>query len=96
MSQDRRITLVAAGSALLAALPVITVFDHATWAIRAFLVVAAMCGGRCWAQAPGAPLGADRGDGRAALFGLTWLYPSSHEFIGIIPSPGTIQHFGRC
>ncbi|GAA3198087.1 DUF3488 and DUF4129 domain-containing transglutaminase family protein [Dactylosporangium siamense] len=95
MSQDRRLTLVAAGAALLAALPVTTVFDHATWAVRAALVVAAMCGaallahgGRAPRWAPGAAMAL------AGLLVLTWLFPSGREYGGVIPAPGTFAHFG--
>jgi transglutaminase-like putative cysteine protease len=95
VNQRKHLTLIAAGSAFLSALPLINVFEEITWAIRAFLVVAAMCGVALLVRSLRAPSWAPTaGMAVAALFGLTWLYPSSHEFIGIIPSPGTIKHFG--
>ncbi|MET7422889.1 DUF3488 and transglutaminase-like domain-containing protein [Dactylosporangium sp. NPDC005555] len=95
MNQRKHLTLIAAGSAFLSALPLMNVFEETTWAIRAFLVVAAMCGVAMLVRSLRAPTWAPSAAmGVAALFGLTWLYPSSHEFIGIIPSPSTIKHFG--
>ncbi|WP_327009151.1 DUF3488 and transglutaminase-like domain-containing protein [Dactylosporangium sp. NBC_01737] len=95
MNQRKHLTLIAAGSAFLSALPLINVFEEITWAIRAFLVVAAMCGVALLVRSLRAPSWAPSAAmAVAALFGLTWLYPSSQEFIGIIPTPGTIKHFG--
>lgn len=95
MNQRKHLTLIAAGAAFLSALPLINVFEEITWAIRAFLVVAAMCGVALLVRSLRAPSWAPTAAmAVAALFGLTWLYPSSREFIGIIPSPGTIKHFG--
>lgn len=95
MRQRRQLTLVAAGCALLAALPVGTVFDHWTWAVRTVLVVAAMCGTGVLMRGlrvPGwAPTAAMAG---AGLLALTWLFRSGREYLGIIPSPGTFAHFG--
>lgn len=95
MNQRKHLTLIAAGAAFLSALPLVNVFEEFTWAIRAFLVVAAMCGAALVVRSLRAPTWAPSAAmAVAALFGLTWLYPSSREFVGIIPSPGTIKHFG--
>ncbi|GAA1551212.1 hypothetical protein GCM10009827_084770 [Dactylosporangium maewongense] len=90
----RRLTLVAAVSTLLAALPVGTLFNNATWALHAALVVAAMCAtgllvrsvrAPSWAPTPAMAL--------AGLLVLTWSFRSGHEYAGILPSPGTFAHF---
>ncbi|MFF5227207.1 transglutaminaseTgpA domain-containing protein [Dactylosporangium sp. NPDC000521] len=95
MNQRKHLTLIAAGSAYLSALPLFNVFEEITWAVRAFLVVAAMCGVAVLVRSLRAPTWAPSAAmAVAALFGLTWLYPSSNEYLGIIPSPGTIKHFG--
>ena len=95
MNQRKHLTLIAAGSAYLSALPLFNVFEEITWAVRAFLVVAAMCGVAVLVRSLRAPTWAPSAAmAVAALFGLTWLYPSSSEYLGIIPSPGTIKHFG--
>ncbi|MEV4139529.1 DUF3488 and transglutaminase-like domain-containing protein [Dactylosporangium sp. NPDC049742] len=96
MNQRKHLTLIAAGSAYLSALPLFNVFEEITWAVRAFLVVAAMCGVAVLVRSLRAPTWAPSAAmAVAALFGLTWLYPSSTEYIGIIPSPGTLKHFGQ-
>jgi transglutaminase-like putative cysteine protease len=95
VNQRKHLTLIAAAAALLSSLPLMNVFEERTWAVRSFLVVAAMCGAAMLVRSLRAPTWAPSAAmGLAALLGLTWLYPSSHEFIGIIPSPSTIQHFG--
>ncbi|WP_433049491.1 transglutaminase TgpA family protein [Dactylosporangium sp. CS-033363] len=96
MNQRKHLTLIAAGSAFLASLPLINVFDHYTWAIRAFLVVAVMCGVGLLVRSLRAPAWAPTAAmALAALLSLTWLYRSHEEFLGILPSPGTIAHFGQ-
>jgi transglutaminase-like putative cysteine protease len=96
VNQRKHLTLIAAASAFLSALPLINVFEHYTWAIRAFMVVAVMCGVailvrslRAPAWAPSAAMAV------SALFALTWLFRSHQEYAGIIPSPGTFTHFGE-
>ena len=96
MSQNRHLTLVAAGSALLAALPVVTVFDHITWAVRALLVVAAMCGAALLVRSLRAPtLGAERRDGARRAAGLTWLFPSGARIRRRHPLAGHVRAL-RC
>ncbi|MEU7869700.1 DUF3488 and transglutaminase-like domain-containing protein [Dactylosporangium sp. NPDC049140] len=96
MNQRKHLTLIAAGSAFLASLPLVNVFDHYTWAIRAFLVVAVMCGVGLVVRSLRAPAWAPTAAmALAALLSLTWLYRSHEEFLGILPSPGTISHFGQ-
>ncbi|MET7393199.1 transglutaminaseTgpA domain-containing protein, partial [Dactylosporangium sp. NPDC005572] len=96
MNQRKHLTLIAAGSAFLSALPLINVFEHQTWAIRSFLVVAAMCGVGLLVRSLRAPAWAPTASmALTGLFALTWLFRSHQEFLGIIPSPGSIAHFGE-
>ncbi|WP_432829409.1 transglutaminaseTgpA domain-containing protein [Dactylosporangium sp. CA-092794] len=96
MNQRKHLTLIAAGSAFLASLPLINVFEHYTWAIRAFLVVAVMCGVGLLVRSLRAPAWAPTAAmALAGLLSLTWLYRSHEEFLGILPSPGTFVHFGQ-
>ncbi|GGM85240.1 DUF3488 and DUF4129 domain-containing transglutaminase family protein [Dactylosporangium sucinum] len=96
MNQRKHLTLIAAGSAFLASLPLINVFEHQTWAIRSFLVVAAMCGVGLLVRSLRAPAWAPTASmALTGLVALTWLFRSHQEFVGIIPSPGTIAHFAE-
>ncbi|GAA2609231.1 DUF3488 and transglutaminase-like domain-containing protein [Dactylosporangium fulvum] len=95
MNQRKHLTLIAAGSAFLAALPLINVFDKYTWAFRSFLVLAVMCGVAVLVRSLRAPNWAPTlAMAVSGLFALTWLFSSGEEFLGILPSPGTIAHFG--
>ncbi|MEV6926991.1 DUF3488 and transglutaminase-like domain-containing protein [Dactylosporangium sp. NPDC051485] len=96
MNQRKHLTLIAAGSAFLASLPLTNVFDHYTWAFRALLVVAVMCGVGLLVRSLRAPVWAPTAAmALAALLSLTWLYRSHEEYLGILPSPGTIAHFAQ-
>ncbi|MET7392082.1 transglutaminaseTgpA domain-containing protein, partial [Dactylosporangium sp. NPDC005572] len=91
----KHLTLIAAGSAFLAALPLINVFERYTWAVRSFLVLAVMCGVAVLMRSLRAPSWAPTvAMAVSGLFTLTWLFPSKQEFLGILPSPGTISYFG--
>jgi transglutaminase-like putative cysteine protease len=95
VNQRKHLTLIAAGSAFLASLPLINVFETYTWAIRSFLVVAVMCGVGLLVRSLRAPSWAPTAAmALAGLLSLTWMYRSHEEYLGLIPSPGTITHFG--
>ncbi|MFD0585374.1 transglutaminase family protein [Dactylosporangium darangshiense] len=96
MNQRKHLTLIAAGSAFLASLPLTNVFENYTWAIRSFLVVAVMCGVGLLVRSLRAPSWAPSAAmALSGLLALTWLYRSHEEYLGIVPSPGTIVHFGQ-
>ncbi|MEV8516650.1 DUF3488 and transglutaminase-like domain-containing protein [Dactylosporangium sp. NPDC051484] len=96
MNQRKHLTLIAAGSAFLASLPLVNVFEQYTWAFRALLVVAVMCGVGLLVRSLRAPVWAPTAAMAAsALLALTWLYRSHEEYLGILPSPGTFVHFGQ-
>jgi transglutaminase-like putative cysteine protease len=95
MNQRRHMTIIAAVATLLAAAPLEVVFAQWTWAIDCIMVVAAICATALAARALRAPLWAQPLATLAALLLiLTWLNPSGHEFIGILPSPASFRHFG--
>jgi transglutaminase-like putative cysteine protease len=94
MSQRRHLTPVAAGASLLAAFPVVTVFDHVTWAVRAVLVVGAMCVAALLVRSVRAPRWAPTtAMALTALPALTWWFGTGREIAGIVPSPATFAHF---
>ncbi|MBM2615252.1 transglutaminase domain-containing protein [Actinoplanes sp. LDG1-06] len=92
MSGRRRLGLVAAGSTLLAAAPIVSIFDSYTWLMQCLLTVGLIAGAAVgartlrfpsWAQALSMIL--------VLLLTLTWLFPSGEEFL--IPTPSTFGHF---
>ncbi len=94
VNQRKHLTLVASASALLAALPLASVFDQWTWLIHSFLMVAVLCGVAVLIRSLRAPTWAPTlGMLAAGLLVLTWLFPSGHEIAGIIPSVDTFKHF---
>jgi transglutaminase-like putative cysteine protease len=96
MNSRRHASLVAAAATLLAAAPLSSIFDKWTWLIQSFIAVALVTGAAILARALRAPLWAQPVAGAAALvFALTWMFPSHQEFIGIIPTGGTFEYFGR-
>jgi transglutaminase-like putative cysteine protease len=94
MNQRRHITLVAAGATLLASLPLATVFAQWTWLFRSTIVVAVLVGIALLVRSFRAPAWTSS----LAMVGglvvlLTLLYPSGHEFLGLIPTADTLRHF---
>jgi transglutaminase-like putative cysteine protease len=96
MTSRRHLGAVAAGATLLAAAPLSSIFDRWTWLIQCFLAVALIAGAATLARALRGPVWTQAGGGALALlFALTWMFPSHEEFIAIIPSAGTFDHFGQ-
>ncbi|GAB2590357.1 transglutaminase [Paractinoplanes abujensis] len=92
MSGRRRLGLVAAGATLLAAAPIVSIFDSYTWLMQCLLTVGLIAGAAVgartlrfpsWAQALSMIM--------VLLLTLTWLFPSGEEFL--IPTPSTFGHF---
>ncbi|GID32054.1 transglutaminaseTgpA domain-containing protein [Paractinoplanes brasiliensis] len=92
MSGRRRLGLVAAGATLLAAAPIVSIFDSYTWLMQCLVTVGLIAGAAVgartlrfptWAQALSMIL--------VLLLTLTWLFPSGEEFL--IPTPSTFGHF---
>jgi transglutaminase-like putative cysteine protease len=92
MTGLRRLGMVAAGSTLLAAAPIASIFDGWTWLMQCLLAIGVIAGAAVaartlrfphWAQALAMIVG--------LLLTLTWMFPSGHEFL--IPTPATFTHF---
>jgi transglutaminase-like putative cysteine protease len=96
VNQRRHLTLVAAGATLLGALPLATVFEQWTWLVDCALVIAAICGTGVLVRSLRAPTWAPT----LAMLGayllvITWVFPSRHEILGLIPSTETLANFNE-
>ncbi|GAA0803524.1 transglutaminase TgpA family protein [Spirilliplanes yamanashiensis] len=96
MTGRRRLGLVAAGATLLSAAPLSAIFDRWTWLIQCTLAVGLVAGAALLCRTLRAPLWAQL----AAQLGtlllvLTWMFPSTEEFLGLLPSPETFARFGE-
>jgi transglutaminase-like putative cysteine protease len=93
--QRRHLTLVAAGVAILASMPLATVFERWTWLMYAVTLVAALCGTAVIVRSLRVPVWVPT----IAMVGvyaivMTWLFPSGKEFAGVLPDLDTVRHFG--
>jgi transglutaminase-like putative cysteine protease len=96
MTGRRRLGLVAASATLLAAAPLSAIFASWTWLLDCILAVGMIAGGAVLARTLRFPVWAQA----ASMVGvllliLTWMFPSGHELLGLLPSPGTFNHFGQ-
>ena len=95
MTGRRRLGLVAASATLLAAAPLSAIFDTWTWLLQCILTVGMMAGAAVLARTLRFPLWAQTLSMVGVLLVmLTWIFPSGEEFLAIIPSTDTFQHFG--
>ncbi len=94
MTSRRHLTLVAAAATLMAAAPILSIFDGLKWLMYAIVTVALVAGaawtvrsmrGRLWSQ-----VAAMTG---ALLLALTLFYGNGTAVLGIIPTPATISRF---
>lgn len=93
MNQRRHVGLVAAAATLMAATPLATVYDQWTWLFECALAVGAVAGAALLARLARAPVWAQGLAMIGALvIALTWLFPSGHEILALIPGPGTVAH----
>jgi transglutaminase-like putative cysteine protease len=96
MTQQRHITLVAAGATVLAALPLAAVFEKWTWLVSVLIVVGAMTGAAVGLRSVRAPAWAPTlGMIGAYVLTLTVLFGRGNALLGIIPSPATISYFNE-
>jgi transglutaminase-like putative cysteine protease len=95
VTSRRHMGWVAGAATMLAAAPLSVIFETWTWFGQCLLLVGLIAGvatltrwlrGPLWAQ--GLAMAG------TLLLLLTWFYPSGEEFLGIIPSPGTLGSFG--
>ncbi|MDW5323068.1 DUF3488 and transglutaminase-like domain-containing protein [Plantactinospora sp. KLBMP9567] len=95
MRGRRHLGFVAAAATLLAAAPMSTIYERWTWLIQCAVIVALIAGTATLARWWRAPVWAQGlGMVAALLFGLTWIFPSGQEMISLLPTPGTVTHFG--
>jgi transglutaminase-like putative cysteine protease len=96
MTRRHSLALVAGAATILAAMPLVSVFDTSTWLIYTVVGVALVVGtamlvrtlrGPAWAQVL-AMLA-------VLLLYLTWAFPSGGEFAAIIPTGETFANFGK-
>lgn len=86
--------LVAAGATLLAAAPLMSLYENWTWLFRSLVAVAAVAAAAAAARALRAPVWAQLFAMLAALLlALTWLFRSGGEWL-LLPSGATFEHFG--
>ncbi len=96
MDNRRQMGVVAAVATLFAAAPLWSIFERSTWLLQCLLAVALIAGAATLARTGRWPVWGQVGAGVVALlFALTWMFPSHGEFIAIIPSPQTFEHFGE-
>jgi transglutaminase-like putative cysteine protease len=92
----RRLGLVAASATLLAAAPLSAIFESWTWLMQCILAVGLIAGGGVLARTLRFPLWAQTLSMTGVLlFVLTWMFPSGEEFVSLIPTMDTFQHFGQ-
>jgi transglutaminase-like putative cysteine protease len=95
MTARRHMGLVAALATLLAAAPLTTVFEMWTWFIQCLIAVTFVAAAATLARSVRGPLWAQLLAMMAALLlALTWMFPSGRELFAILPSTGTLEHFG--
>ncbi|HEY0000976.1 MAG TPA: DUF3488 and transglutaminase-like domain-containing protein [Actinoplanes sp.] len=88
----RRLGLIAAGSTLLAAAPISTIFESWTWLAECILAVGLLAGAALLARTLRFPVWAQALSMIVTLLlTLTWMFPSGHELL--IPGPATFAHF---
>ncbi|HKT02454.1 MAG TPA: DUF3488 and transglutaminase-like domain-containing protein, partial [Rugosimonospora sp.] len=94
MNQRRNVTLVGAAATILATAPMSTIFQSWTWLIDCILAVVAVCGSALLSRSLRAPVWAQALSMVAALTVLITLLFGQHAFAGVIPTSGTIRHYG--
>lgn len=95
MTGRRRLGLVAAAATLLAAAPLSAIFDTWTWLLQCILTVGMMAGAAVLARTLRFPLWAQTLSMVGVLLVmLTWIFPSGEEFLALIPTTDTFEHFG--
>lgn len=92
---EQRIGLVAGAASLLAAAPLLPIYDGLTWLVPGALAVAVVTGAATGARAVRAPIGVQVLAMGAALALMTaWLFRSGQEWLGLVPNAETVRHLG--
>jgi transglutaminase-like putative cysteine protease len=96
MTGRRHLGLIAAVATLMASAPLSTVFDMWTWFIQSLLAVGFVAGAATLARVVRAPMWAQLiAMAAGLLLALTWMFPSGHELLAVLPWSGTFAHFGE-
>ncbi|MEH0971338.1 DUF3488 and transglutaminase-like domain-containing protein [Micromonospora sp. CPCC 205546] len=96
MIAHRNLGFVAAAATLLAAAPLSAIFERWTWLVQATIAVAVVAAVAALTRLARVPLwGQALGMLAGLTLGLTWLFPSGAELLGIVPTPSTFTHFGE-
>jgi transglutaminase-like putative cysteine protease len=91
----RRLGLVAAGATLLSSAPLSAIFERWTWLIQCTLAVGLVAGAALLSRTLRAPAWAQlAAQAGALLLALTWMFPSTEELFGFLPTPATFGRFG--
>jgi transglutaminase-like putative cysteine protease len=94
MTGRRRLGMIAAGSTLLAAAPISSIFASWTWLAQCILAVGFIAGAALGARTLRFPVWAQALSMMVVLLlALTWMFPSGHEVL--IPTASTFEHFGQ-
>jgi transglutaminase-like putative cysteine protease len=94
MTGRHQLGLIAAAAR--AAAPLASIFEHWTWLSRSAVAVGLVAGAAALARWWRAPLWAQAlAMVGALLFGLTWMFPSGDEPLGVLPGLDTLAHFGE-
>ncbi|HEY0697602.1 MAG TPA: transglutaminaseTgpA domain-containing protein, partial [Micromonospora sp.] len=90
----RRLGLVAAAATLLASAPLSTVFDRWTWLIQCVIAVGMIAGAAALVRSLAAPVWVQPlGMLVALVLALSWMFPSGHELLGLLPTHDTLARF---
>jgi transglutaminase-like putative cysteine protease len=96
MTGRRHLGFVAAAATLLAAAPLSAIFERWTWLLESLMAVALIAAAATLLRALRAPVwGQLLGMLGTLLLALTWMFPSDHEFMGLVTTPSTVAHFGE-
>ncbi|MEU4567232.1 DUF3488 and transglutaminase-like domain-containing protein [Micromonospora sp. NPDC023956] len=96
MIVNRGLGLVAAVATVLAAAPLSAIFQRWTWLVQSAIAVAVVAGVAALLRLVRVPLwGQVLGMFAGLLIALTWMFPSGSELAAVLPTPGTIAHFGE-
>jgi transglutaminase-like putative cysteine protease len=95
MNSRRNLGLVGGAATLLAAAPLSGIFASYVWLFQSMITVALIVGAATLARSMRAPVWAQAvAMALTLLFALTWLFPTEHDTLALIPTPDTFGWFG--
>src|SRR5262245_12386337 len=94
MNRRHPLALVAAGSVVLASVPLSSLMASLTWLLYSVLAIGLVVGAAMATRAARGPVWAQvLAMAGALLLFLTLAFPSGHEFLRLLPTGSTFQHF---